>query len=224
MNFLHSTGRPRLVAAVLACGLAGLAHADPVALTFSDDFSQPLTASWTDKSPVDPEVSRFTDLLNESNQVMGFNRFGAEGSIFSKTVVSGPTSVYTLSFDYLGVPGRGGRPSDLGGYIGVAAADAPLVQFWIGGNGVDPTPLGLLNDDQWHSYSYTWTSIIGNRLRVVAEDRAGSRRVAGDVYFDNIVLKHGPALNDVPEPTSLALVGLALAATAVVKRRKSAQA
>ncbi len=216
MNVLNAT-RLSLVAAL---SLSGLAHADPVSLSFSDNFEQTLASAWTDRSPSNREGGQFNDPLREGNHVLGFNRLGAGGSVFGKTVVSGPTSIFTLTFDYLGMPGRGGVAGDLGGYIGVAADGYEnTIGYWIGGTGSHLTPIALIDDGQWHSYSFTWTSGIGNRLRVMAEDWAGSGGVAGDAFFDNIVLTNGTTPNNVPEPGSLALVVLGLAAATAGKWR-----
>lgn len=217
MNVLNAARLSILAAATVAT----LAHADPVTQNFADNFQNSL-AGWSDRSPSNPEAGLFADPLAASNQVLGFNRLGVAGSVFSKTIVESPDSVFTLSFDYLGMPGRGGRSGDLGGYIGVAASVSNLLGFWVGGTGLFPTPVSLVDDGKWHSYSYTFTSGISNRLRVMAEDWAGSGGVAGDVYFDKIVLRAGPASsNAVPEPSSLALVGAALVAAVGIARRRA---
>lgn len=219
MNILNTTCRLMSLAVVLSA--ATLAHAAPVTQNFADNFQNGLSG-WTDRKPTKLEAGLFVDPLNPSNKVMGFNRLGAAGSVFSKTVVTSPDSVFTLSFDYLGLPGRGGVAGDLGGYIGVAASVSNLLGFWVGGTGIWPTPVNLIDDGQWHSYSYTWRSFITNQLRVMTEDWVGSGGVAGDVFFDNIVLRAGPApRNDVPEPGSLALVGAALLAALSIAHRRS---
>jgi len=221
MNLLNTARLSTLAAAALAtlATLATPAQADPVTANFADNFHSGLSG-WNDRSPSNREAALFTDPLNAANKVLGFNRLGNAGSIFSKTIVVSPDSVFTLSFDYLGVPGRG-VAGDLGGYIGVAASAYPDLGFWIGGTGLFPTPVRLVDDGQWHSYSYTFTSIIGNTLRVMAEDWAGSRGVAGDAFFDNVALRAGTPRNDVPEPGSLALVGAALVATISIARRRA---
>jgi hypothetical protein len=217
MHFLNAARLSILAAATVAT----LAHAGPVTQNFAENFQSGLSG-WTERNPARPEAALFVDPLNAANKVVGFTRLGSAGSIFSNTVVTSPDSVFTITFDYLGVPGRGGVADDLGGYIGVAASVNREVGFWIGGTGSHPTPLALIDDGKWHSYSYSWTSRISNSLQVMVEDWAGSKGVAGDVYFDNIVLRAGPARpGEVPEPGSLALVGAALVAAVGIARRRA---
>jgi hypothetical protein len=219
MNFLASARTLSLVATLSA---ASWAQAATVA-AFSDNFQGNLSG-WTDRTPADPESKIVADPLGSGSMVLSFNRTGVSGSLFSNDSVVSPDSWFTLSFDYLGIPGRGGIANDLGGYIGVAATSNVMgMQFWIGGTGAHVTPVDLIDDGKWHSYSYTFRSNITNSLRVIVEDWAGSRGVAGDVFFDNIVLRNSVVpTNAVPEPASLALVGLALAAVGVSRRRRAA--
>ena len=50
------------------------------------------------------------------------------------------------------------------------------------------TPISLIDDGQWHSYSITFNSPIGQPVRLMLEDWDGSNGVAGDAYFDNLRL------------------------------------
>ena len=214
MNIL-STARTLSITATLA--VAGLSQAANVAL-FSDNFESGNLSKWDDQ--IIPHGAVFADPLNPANKVVGFNRRGLAGSIFSKDFVVSPDSVFTLSFDYLGYAGQRSVAGDFGGYIGVAVSALPILQFYIGGTGAFPTPLNLIDDGQWHSYSYTFNSGITNSLRVVVEDWLGSGGQVRDAYFDNLVLKN----SQVPEPASLALVGLALVAAGATAKRRQPQA
>jgi hypothetical protein len=223
MNYKHT-----LRALALALGLAAVSGAQALAVpgavyALGADFEGGLSA-WFDRNPASPDAAIFVDPLRPGNHVLGFNTIMGSGSVFTSQAVSS-TGSYTLSFDYLGVPGRG-TAGDLGGYIGVSTGGNGSSALWVGGTGSYATPLSLIDDGAWHSYSYTFNSPIGQPIRIMAEDWNGSGGVAGDAFFDNIVLRDSSAsapslalgaLSELPEPSSLALVGLALLAGGVAR-------
>jgi hypothetical protein len=203
-----------LASLAIACG----AQAATVNV-FSSGFESGLSA-WFDRNPASPDAAVFDDPLRPGNHVLGFNTIMGSGSVFTNAQVTSSGS-YTLSFDYLGVARPGSIAGDLGGYIGVSVGGNGSSQYWIGGtSNYYGTPVNLIDDGAWHNYSYTFTSTIGQPIRVMVEDWNGSGGVAGDAFFDNIVLRDSsvaaPAIalgSAVPEPTSFALVALALVCT-----------
>jgi len=126
---------------------------------------------------------------------------------------------FRISFDYLGLPALGGNAGDLGGYLGIAYNLNPVVQFvdhiWYAGT--DAAYPGLLvhliDDGQWHSYSFVLDGATAGTFRLMIEDFADAGGVAGDAFFDNIIV-------EVPEPASLSLVMLAGILVATRKRRR----
>lgn len=203
----------RAIGFVSALSMATWAHAAPLTM-MSADFEGDLSA-WTERTPGNPSGLIVADpLASGRGNVLTFQQVGSSGTLFSNEAVTSGNGKFMLSFDYLGLMTRGGIAGDLGGYIGVVTG-IDGSGLWVGGTGAYPTALNLVDDGEWHSYSFTFTSQWGATLRVMAEDWDGSGNVARNVYFDNI------SLQAVPEPTSLALVGLALAAVgASTKRRK----
>jgi PEP-CTERM motif len=222
---LALAARPALLACAL--GAAGLAQAAVMPLqvwSLGADFENGLGA-WFDRNPTSPDALIVSDPLRPGNHVLAFDRLMGSGSVFTNQAVS-TTGSYTLSFDYLGLPGLGGVAGNLGGYIGVSVGGHASTQYWVGGTGSYQTPLALIDDGQWHSYSYTFSVGWGQPVRVMVEDWDGSGGVARDAFFDNISLRDSsiaaPSFAQgasVPEPGSLALVALALAGVAALRTR-----
>ncbi len=215
MNIRLAVRALTLLAALSAASLAQAATVN----VFSAGFESGLSA-WFDRNAASPDAAVFDDPLRPGNHVLGFNQIMGSGSIFSNDQVIS-SGGYTLSFDYLGVAKPGGNAGDRGGYIGVSIGGNGSSQYWVGGTSNNyGTPVNLIDDGTWHSYSYTFNSPIGQPIRVMVEDWDGSGGVAGDAFFDNIALRDSsvaaPVIalgSTVPEPTSLALVALALLCT-----------
>ncbi|MEY4414695.1 MAG: hypothetical protein RIQ53_1988 [Pseudomonadota bacterium] len=227
-----STSSLRLAA--LAVGLlAGTAQAAPLLQSFTENFEGTLSA-WTQRSP--DEAAIMVDPLNAANHVLGFNRLGSSGSIFSTADLNG-SNVYTVQFDYLGLPRQGSVVGDIGGYFGVRNGTPGNREYWVAGTGSYPTLFDLIDDGQWHTYVATLRStLVGGTVHLEFEDWDGSRGLAGDAYFDNIVFTAGgtlaqgvngtvtvlstPVVNAVPEPGALALTALGLCAAGFAGQRR----
>jgi len=197
-------------AAVVALACASQAPAF-AALGIAEDFQTGL-GGWTDRDPRSPESAVVADPLDAGNNVLSFLRLGYGGSLMSNTAVTS-SGLFTISFDYLGQPGKGGVAGNLGGYLGVSSGVFSGGEMWLAGTG-GGTPIDLIDDGSWHHYTLTFRSTIGQSLHVMIEDFDGSGGVAGDVYFDNVRITSA-----VPEPTSVAMALVGLVGLAAVRRR-----
>lgn len=199
----------RKVAVAAAVATFGCAQA----ALFADDFESGL-GQWYyafGQTAVDP--------LDSSNTCLTFAALNAGGDTFSIagiTMASG--QMYKVSFRYLGLPISGvSNPNDTGGYFGLDDTN------WYGGNELWVYATGndsgaadvLIDDGQWHSYSYTFDNTIFpySEFHVKFEDYINSGGTAGDAFFDDVTVEA------VPEPASLA--ALAIGALALLRRRRS---
>ena len=161
------------------------------------------------------------DPLDATNQVLTFTQAYLGGDIF--TTGTGfaltPGQEYTVSFRYLGDPSKGGTPENLGGYAGLSAGFAGSHLWYYGTDSVSGAAPVLVDDGQWHSYSYTFAAPlgIGSPIHLMFEDfyaaGYGLANVAGDVYFDDIRF--------VPVPGAVLLGMLGLSVASVKLRRRA---
>jgi hypothetical protein len=190
---------------------------------FSETFEGNLSA-WTGiNNGAITQAAIVVDPLNSNNHVLGFPVLGSGGSIYTVDTIATTTGQFTVSFDYLGRARQGSVAGDLGGFFGISQ-NYPGTHQWVAGTGSYPAPIDLIDDGQWHTYTLTFNTTIGSTVHLMFEDYVGSGGVTGDVFFDNIQFNASnvaPApLNGVPEPGSLALLGVAGLAAAAVRRRR----
>jgi len=134
------------------------------------------------------------------------------GDIFSTaTSFSSTSGSYILSFDYLGLDSGPGIDGNLGGFIGYSYGLPGYSHVWLAGtsptSGANPI---LLDDGLWHHYTIPFTSTMTQSIHIMVEDFSGSGGIAGDAYFDNIILTDANGPTVIPEPATFFLLGLGL--------------
>jgi hypothetical protein len=198
--------------------VAVLFVARPVYATilFSEDFESDLSA-WTTKPPGDPHHGLLVANPLGVGRVLTFTELNFNGDIFTSDTFHSCTGSFSLSFDYLGDPTKGGVPDDLGGFIGYQyrwfdTPPGPGSQVWLAGTHIGYPDI-LIDDGVWHHYEISFAR--SGDIKLMMEDYLGSGGYdlgkAGDAYFDNVVLTD----TAVPEPTTLLLIasGLIVIAT-----------
>jgi hypothetical protein len=174
---------------------------------FRERFEGDLS-NWIGKHGGEHHAIIVDDPIRPQNHVVTFTQIDYAGDIFSPEITLEPGDVCELSFEYLGILGPGCVPDNLGGAIGFSDQFVEINSFsgrflaatdlGTPNSGIDDDP--LIDDGKWHKYKikfdpfesgYRWYdgSPENNTIRVTLEDWLGAGGVAGDVFFDDIVLK-----------------------------------
>lgn len=179
-----------------SCG--GSSSTAPIPVLFFANFESDLSG-WVGKSGGSHHGVIVGDPLNAGNNVLAFSGFGEAGDIFSAEITVQPGDIYTMTFDYLGLPQSASVPNDLGGTIGFSES-TPGGHRWLEGTVLCCyiENASLIDDGQWRTYEVAVNPYEGwgvyspppanGTIRIMLEDFIKSRGVAGDAYFDNIIL------------------------------------
>jgi hypothetical protein len=207
---------------LLGLGLAGLLAVPAAADTMFLETFEGTLGAWQRGYHYLPASGTIVADPLQGDHALNFGHLNSGGDIFSVTAFDSPDNTYILTFDYLGMPVPGGNPSDRGGFLGYSYG-LPGTHVWLAGTQNSyGTPINLIDDGAWHTYTYTFTA--AGSIRLMLEDFVGSGGVPRDAFFDNIQLTdgNGPTPAAVPEPGTLALMGLGLAGLGFAARRKRA--
>ncbi|MDM8565245.1 hypothetical protein QUF74_06275 [Candidatus Halobeggiatoa sp. HSG11] len=175
---------------------ATFSHAETL---FIDDFETGLN-NWTGKNGSVPTAKVVNDPLNSGHgKVVTFTKKVIEGDIYTKTIISNLpiNKPYILEFDYLGMPVRKSREGN-GGYIGYSRntdpGPGPSNHRWIGGTKKSYSIYRgdqykfLKDNGKWNHYKVDLSATDFPDFVLMLEDYLYARGIAGDAYFDNILL------------------------------------
>lgn len=200
-NPLGSEGTKTELSETFLNNLGNDATLDESLPIFVEHFEGDLS-KWTGKFDGEHHAIIVKDPVRQGNHVVTFTALNFAGDIFSQEVRVKDGFTYELRFEYLGLPDLGGVPDDLGGAIGFGEGLDEL-----GSRFLECTipilccgceQIQLIDDGQWHKYSIEFDPFEpgefydGNpdngTIRVRVEDYVNSGGLAGDVFFDNILL------------------------------------
>jgi hypothetical protein len=186
----------RALALALAVGGSACGSTDPPAevIDFAESFENGLS-QWVGR-PTGHHAEIVSDPFDARNAVVTFTQTVAAGDAFSLPIPVDVNSVYTLTFDYLGLALPGSEENNFGGFIGISDA-IPGDHHWLYGPVANQAEhdLDLADDGRWHTYSVTFVpsaliTVEGGTIHVMIEDGEGALSLPGDAFFDNIRLTH----------------------------------
>ncbi len=192
---------------IMAACIIGLTANAGATTLFAEDFGGDLFG-WTGTGGGSHNGEITADPLSAGNGVLHFTGLNSAGDIFTtSTSFSSTGNQFILDFDYLGTN------NNSGGFIGYSYG-LPGNHVWLSGSdtnypGTSTWPDILIGDNTWNHYSIAFTS-ASSSIHLMLEDFIGSDNVAGNAYFDNIVLTDADGPDPIPEPTTILLLGSGL--------------